>query len=53
MFRKADDRLELLECKGKVTLYLPWQDKWVETKIDDGVLQLPEFKRSIIIKIKK
>ena len=38
------------ECK--VTIYDPWQDKWKAAKIKGLRLLVPDFKRSLVIRIK-
>jgi hypothetical protein len=36
----------------QVSVYDPWQDKWSEMKPDDSTIILPDFKRSLVIRIK-
>ncbi len=33
-----------------VDCYLPWQDKWVNVNVVDGMIMLPDFRRSIVIR---
>ncbi|HLN54519.1 MAG TPA: hypothetical protein VK207_00930 [Bacteroidales bacterium] len=37
--------------KGDVEFYDPWQDKWKDGKIRKESVSLPDFKRSLIVKI--
>jgi hypothetical protein len=38
---------------GDVAFYDPWQNKWNEGKTDDMKLLLPDFRRSLVIRIMK
>lgn len=38
---------------GKIAIYDPWQDKWDTVKPKGSIVTLPDFKRSIIVRIKK
>ena len=38
---------------GKVYTYDPWKDKWESSKIRNGKILLPDFKRSLVVKISK
>lgn len=42
-----------LNSEGKVSVYLPWEDKWLDGEVINGIIQLPQFKRSLVIKIQK
>jgi hypothetical protein len=37
---------------SEVSFYDPWKDKWQDAKSGDIKLQLPDFKRSLVIRIK-
>ena len=39
------------EISGEADAYLPWEDKWIHLSPIDGVIKLPDFKRSIVVKI--
>lgn len=39
-----------LEGNGKCVCYLPWEDRKIPGSIRDGWCELPEFRRSIVIK---
>lgn len=34
-------------------VYDPWADRWTEAKLDGAVVQLPDFERSIVVRIEK
>ena len=34
---------------SKAKAYLDWEDKWVDLKIENSQVKLPDFKRSIVI----
>lgn len=38
---------------GKVRIYAPWADQWSDGKLDSGAVALPEFERSIVVKIQR
>jgi len=38
---------------GKIEIYDPWQDKWIASTPSDYVIGLPDFKRSLVIRIRK
>jgi hypothetical protein len=35
----------------QVLTYDPWSDLWSDTELEEGILQLPDFKRSIVFKV--
>ena len=37
----------------KVTVYDPWKNKWSKSELIKGRIQLPDFRRSIVIRIEK
>ena len=37
--------------KAEVRFYDPWTDRWSKGKVKDGRLNLPEFKRSIVVRV--
>jgi hypothetical protein len=39
--------------KGKISIYDPWQDRWSEVVVENMKVLLPDFKRSIVVRIKK
>lgn len=39
--------------EATVRVYNPWQDRWTEVEHDDGVVMLPAFKRSIVIRCER
>ena len=36
---------------AKVRIYNPWTDQWTPTKIDRGTIALPEFSRSLVVRV--
>ena len=38
---------------ASVRIYDPWEDRWTEAKLDGTVVKLPDFQRSIVIRIEK
>jgi hypothetical protein len=38
---------------GNISIYDPWQDKWSEATVKNMKALLPDFKRSIVVRIKK
>ena len=37
-----------------VSFYDPWKNRWTQSKITaDGIVNLPEFRRSLIVKLEK
>lgn len=36
---------------GKIEIYDPWQDKWLTTGPEESVIHLPDFNRSLVIRI--
>jgi hypothetical protein len=41
------------DAAGDVKIYDPWRDKWEGSKVKKGKVLLPEFKRSLVLKIEK
>jgi len=37
---------------GTVEIYDPWQDKWYEVKAEGQAISLPDFRRSMIVRIR-
>ena len=38
-------------AKAKVRVYDPWQDKWTTAKTEAGEIALPDFRRSVVVRI--
>jgi hypothetical protein len=38
---------------ASVEFYLPWENKWMKGKLDGEKVSMPDFNRSIVIKLKK
>ena len=39
--------------KQKITVYDPWKNKWMLVKSKNGILTVPDFKRSVVIRLQK
>jgi len=39
--------------KQKITVYDPWKNKWMSVKSKNGILTVPDFKRSVVIRLQK
>jgi hypothetical protein len=37
--------------KAKVRIYDPWADRWTDAKSSAGKVQLPEFRRSLVVRV--
>ncbi len=37
--------------RGEVDIYDPWTDRWSRVRIDNGKVKLPDFKRSLVIRM--
>jgi hypothetical protein len=46
-------RLGISESSHEITVYDPWLDKWENAGSDGKMISLPDFKRSLVIRIKK
>jgi hypothetical protein len=38
---------------AKTRVYDPWADRWTETKLDGTAVKLPDFQRSIVVRIER
>jgi hypothetical protein len=45
--------LGLTTQSGEVEAYDPWRDNWQELKPEGSLIRLPDFKRSLVLRIKK
>jgi hypothetical protein len=45
--------LELNEAFKLAEIYDPWQNKWINVVPENGKISLPDFKRSLIVRIRK
>ena len=50
--------IDLSACNGgglspAADVYDPWRDEWASVKIEGGKLSLPEFRRSLVVKVKR
>ena len=53
-----DVTIDLSPCNGgglspSADVYDPWRDKWSSVSIEGGTLRLPEFRRSLVVKVKR
>ncbi|MCX7887335.1 MAG: glycoside hydrolase family 5 protein [Verrucomicrobiae bacterium] len=47
-------KLQLNDSKpASVRIYDPWQDRWANAAVRDGILTLPAFSRSLVVRITK
>jgi hypothetical protein len=49
----ALDESGINEPAGTVSVYDPWQDEWIDLKPEDMTITLPDFKRSLVVRITK
>lgn len=43
----------VLDYEGKITVYDPWEDKWKKAKRKSQKILLPDFKRSLVVRISR
>ena len=47
------EKLGIKKSFGEITIYDPWQDKWKKIKPEGMKILLPDFKRSLVVRIKR
>jgi hypothetical protein len=40
------------DTSGTIEIYDPWQDKWATVNAEGSVIVLPDFRRSLIVRIR-
>jgi hypothetical protein len=46
-------RLGISDSFKKIEMYDPWQNKWEKAAAEEMQLSLPDFKRSLVVRIEK